>query len=75
MSNYEAAAGLRELSTAELSDIAGGAINVQFEFLGLRFFFHGGEDWQSVCVANQSSYSCSTVVGGQSYSSSGPVPQ
>lgn len=75
MTSIPSPAGIRELSATEVSDVAGGAINIDFKVFGIRFMFFGGDDWQSMCVAGDSTYSCVTSVGGQTYTSSGPVPQ
>lgn len=75
MTNIEMNTGLRDLSASELSDVTGGAINGQVTAFGLTWFFHGGDGWQSICIADDQSYSCATEVGGKSYTSSGPVPR
>ena len=75
MANIETNTGLRALSASELSDVNGGAINFRFTFFNRTWIFHGGDGWQSICVADDQSYSCATDVGGKSYTSSGPVPR
>jgi hypothetical protein len=66
---------VRELTDAELSAASGGATKVDFEFLGFRIFLSSDDDWTVACIADSQTYSCVTTVGGQSYSSSGPVPR
>lgn len=78
---------MRELSADELLAVSGAKpmeaeagryqleYNERFNFLGLTWFFQGGEGWLSVCVANDSTYRCVTGVEGKVYTSSGPVPK
>ena len=73
--NTETDAAVRELTDAELSAASGGAINVDFEFLGLRIFLRADDDWGYACIADSQTYNCVTNVGGQIYTSSGPVPR
>jgi hypothetical protein len=76
MTNHGSANAMRDLSACEMAEVAGGAIDLDFEFLGLRIFLRTGDGWGYMCVANQSTYNCTTSVGGQTYTSgaqAGPV--
>jgi hypothetical protein len=67
---------LRELSAAEMGDIAGGAIKLDFEFLGLRIFIGADDYYAYMCVADSQTYSCAGMMSnGTPISGSGPVPQ
>ena len=67
-------ANIRELSAAELSAVNGGVWNIDFKLLGLHFFFQVTDYSFYACVADSQSYGCVGTVGGQGFTSSGPVP-
>jgi hypothetical protein len=67
---------VRALSADELSTVSGGAINLDFEFLGLRIFIRAEDYYAYMCVADSQTYSCAgTMSNGTPISGSGPVPQ
>jgi hypothetical protein len=69
------APGLRKLSATEIGDVAGGAISLDFEFLGLRIFLRADDYYALVCVADSQTYSCAGMMSdGTPISGSGPVP-
>jgi hypothetical protein len=66
----------RELSAAELAAVAGGAINLDFEFVGIRIMIRANDDYAFMCVANSETYTCSgSMADGTPISGSGPVPR
>jgi len=69
-------APVRALSADELSTVAGGAIKLDFEFLGLRIFLAADDYYAYMCVADSQTYSCAGMMSnGTPISGSGPVPQ
>jgi hypothetical protein len=67
---------LRELSADDISVVAGGAINLDFEFVGIRIMIRANDDYAFMCVANSDTYTCSgAMADGTPISGSGPVPR
>jgi len=75
MTNNDMSNEVRELSVSELSHVSGGAMDLDFNFLGLRVFIRANDDVAYMCVADSQTYSCSgSTAGGTPISGSGPVP-
>jgi hypothetical protein len=76
MKNSDTQNAIRELSSDELSSVAGAAINVDIDFCGLKLMFRGGDYFEYLSIADSQNYTVSGLTtSGAQLSGSGPVPQ